>query len=103
MAWVAGAFPWDDGGLCAVGAWMRRDARDPRWMPHGIRRADGSGQVTRWDRWSEWDASDQRWSLEVIDSGSLHVPELCAAVLAWIERERHLWEEGLHPLRGWTP
>ena len=85
------------------GAWMRRHARDPRWMPHVIRGGDESGTAMRWGRWSAWDASDPRWRVEVIDSGSLHVTEVCAAVLAWIERERYLWSTGVHPLHGWTP
>jgi hypothetical protein len=66
--------------------WMRRHARDPSWRQDVIRGA-GVAEM-RWERWAGWAEGDPRWRVRVIDTSSVSVEQVVAALNSWIEEER---------------
>jgi energy-coupling factor transporter ATP-binding protein EcfA2 len=67
----------------AFGEWFYRHMTDPTYRPEVIRvRTD---VAMRWDRWSDWTASDHRWSFAIIDTDALTPEQTADRVAAWIE------------------
>lgn len=80
------------------GAWMRGHARDPGFRPFVIQEQCDPGM--RWERWSEWRASDPRWRVRIVDTSRVSVDEVADELERWLEEERELTRAGRHPLTG---
>jgi len=78
---------------------MREHAADPSWRPDVIRH-EATEDEMRWSRWSGWTAADPRWRVRAIDTSSLPVEQVAAALIEWIEEERGLVRTGAHLLAG---
>jgi hypothetical protein len=83
----------------AWAAWLREHAADPSWRPEAIRHEATENEM-RWSRWSGWTAADPRWRGQVIDTSTLPVEHVAAALVEWIEEERALVRASSHPLVG---
>lgn len=77
--------------------WQRRHAADPRWEQHVIR--DAAPQLA-WSRWDRWRTGDPRWTVRRIHTTGLSIEQVTERVIAWIEEQRGLHADGVHPLDG---
>ncbi|MCO8274450.1 hypothetical protein M1L60_28020 [Actinoplanes sp. TRM 88003] len=66
--------------------WHRGHAVDPRHMPAVI--TEGSWAGMRWERWSDWRAGDQRWTVPILDTSDIRVEQASAALLRWVTEAR---------------
>ncbi len=67
-------------------AWQRMHAVDPQWRPDVIQ--DGSAPEMRWDRWHDWQRSDPRWDVWVLDTTELSVETVAERIATWVCTER---------------
>lgn len=64
----------------AFADWMRRHARDPRYMPHVL--SSGGWPEMRWSRLTHMPAG--RWRISVIDGSDMTRAEANQAALQWV-------------------
>ncbi|OIJ68435.1 hypothetical protein [Streptomyces mangrovisoli] len=80
--------------------WHRKHAQDPRHRPDAI--TDDSWSEMVWGRWTDWTATDRRWSTEVIDTTDRSLADSTDQVELWAVNQREALRSGrLGLTRGW--
>ncbi|GLW04792.1 hypothetical protein Slala05_84220 [Streptomyces lavendulae subsp. lavendulae] len=81
--------------------WHRKHAQDPRYRPDVI--TDDSWTDMVWDRWTDWPASDRRWSTHLIDTTDRSVADSTDQVELWVANQREALRSGhLGLSQGWS-
>ncbi len=82
-------------------AWHREHAFDPRHRPDVI--IDSSWPEMVWRRWTEWNADDPRWRVQLMDTTDQPVTTSVDQVEQWINEQRDAHQAGRLALsRGWA-
>jgi broad-specificity NMP kinase len=67
-------------------SWHRVHAWDPQWEQHVI---VGNGPPDHaYNRWINWEQSDHRWQVSLIDTTDADVEGMLEMVAAWVQTER---------------
>lgn len=66
------------------GEWFHAHTLDPTHMPEVIRVESDVPMV--WERWSNWERGDHRWTAEIIDTDHAETQEVSDLVEAWVRR-----------------
>ena len=67
-------------------SWHRMHAWDPQWEQHVIL---GNGPPEHsYDRWINWNQTDLRWQVRVIDTTGVDIDQVLDLVSTWVKSER---------------
>jgi len=68
-------------------SWHRMHAWDPQWEQHVIK---GNGSAEHdYDRWINWQQTDERWKVNVIDTTDIEIEQVLTVVAEWVISERN--------------
>ena len=68
-------------------SWHRMHAWDPQWEQHVI---SGNGLPEQdYSCWMDWQKTDARWKVRVIDTTGLEIEQMLTMVAEWVQSERN--------------
>lgn len=67
-------------------SWHRMHAWDPQWAQHVI--VENGPSDHSYDGWNNWEQTDERWNVSVIDTTDADIELMLERLAAWVKSER---------------